>query len=168
MYYCQFPLSQASIVEYMTITDLVNHSDYVIEGDVLTIHAVRSGKNIYSVLRLDRAQVTINGESTVLDYKPSVRFIGGNYVMKDEDNDTETTIIQKLTGMPEFSIGERVVLFLKNNGTAKIPFVGLSQGVIRVSKNGLVNDNAGTPITRIEAMSLLKSFLVLSTNGKNL
>lgn len=148
--------AHATTIQYFSFAELVNHSDYVIEGNIESIHTIRSNNNIYSILTINNALVTTDGESIQLGYKPLIRFAGGDYVTRDEAANTETIVSQNVIGTPEFSTGEHVILFLQGNGREKIPFVGMSQGVLSVTQDGAIRDNNGNSIARIEGEEFIK------------
>ena len=62
--------------------------------------------------------------------------------------------VMKLVGTPEFSVGERSVVFSQGNGHQVVPLVGLWQGMYRVvfdAERGIetVHDHAGQPMATL-------------------
>lgn len=58
-----------------------------------------------------------------------------------------------IAGVPTFTLGDRMVVFITGNETQAVPFVGMWQGVYRVVRNPdldeMMADHAGRPLTSL-------------------
>lgn len=121
--FVQVSLSSATTVFYQGMDDLVSGSDDVVTGVIKRIKSKLEGDGlIYTTMELKPAYVI--GEYGLEEQsKPiKVRFLGGEV----------EGMAAEVHGMPKFSEGDEVVLFLTANGVSPIPFRGFYQGVFSV------------------------------------
>ncbi len=106
----------ASLALFQDVKDLVERSDRVLVGEVLSVDAAwdKDHKRIYSSIELQVAEMwkgAMPPASTLKIVQP-----GGSV------GDIE----MRVHGMPSFTAGERAVLFLRGSDTAAV--VGMAQG----------------------------------------
>lgn len=62
----------------------------------------------------------------------------------------------QIAGVPQFILGDRMVVFIVGNETQAVPFVGMWQGVYRVVREAdteIMADHAGRPLTALPQRS---------------
>jgi hypothetical protein len=124
-------------------------ADLVVEGWVAGVEARRdSNGEIYTYVMLEGIEV-IHG--THLESTLELRFSGGE--LEGERS--------HVVGMPTFSVGERVLLFVRGNGSEMCPIVGWHQGSFRVAadpKTGAeyLTDAAGHPVVELARGSVIR------------
>ena len=69
--------------------------------------------------------------------------------------------VQQVIGAPKFQPGERVVLFIRDNGETIVPFVGWTQGVFRIvqdqeSGTNVISDHDGNRILGVHGATVRK------------
>lgn len=140
--------SSATTLLAKNFHDIVDESDAVVAGTVTGIQSVRAPSgDIYSFVRLESLEL-IDGEYT----EPAFTFqiYGGR--VDDE--------MQAAQGAPEFVSGERVILFVKQNGSWLVPFVGWNQDVFRVVKDksgkSRVLDGWGAPVIAVQGANIVR------------
>ena len=106
--------------------DLVAKSDHVVIADVADISAeiTPDETKIYTYVTLESVIPIVGPE--ILDGTMTLRFSGGHVGQYHSS----------YLGMPEFEVGERLMLFVHLNGTAMCPIVGWTQGCFRVEDDG--------------------------------
>lgn len=149
--------SSATTLLAKNFYDIVDESDAVVVGTVSGIQAVKAPSgDIYSFVSLESLEI-IDGEYT----EPAFTFqmFGGR--VDDE--------MQAAQGAPEFVSGERVILFVKQNGSWLVPFVGWNQGVFRVVKDkagvSRVLDGWGGPVVAIQGANIVRGVPAESAHG---
>lgn len=111
--------ARASVVLALDLDDLVGQSDEIVVAEVLGQAASWSGRRIVTDVRL-RVEETLHGRSSVAS-TIVVRRLGGNV----------GDVGMRVEGEPSFSVGERVLLFLRRT-SAGLRVVGMSQGAMRL------------------------------------
>lgn len=133
------PLNQAipSSSHPRSFCDLVAESELVFEGEVLAIDSresdVESSEDIalphtFVTLRLDHVLVGTQAAGSTI----TLRFIGGPT--------SDGKRILRVSGIPQFRIGERNLLFVRDNGATMCPLVGWEDGRSRVVGNALSDE----------------------------
>lgn len=153
---CLNSISGESYVLPKSFGDLVREADLILEGTVGEKRSewAEDRSTIYTFITLFDIEV-IDGayEGTTF----TLRMDGG------EVEDAGRMKGLKIPGTPEFSVGERVVLFVKDNTWDVCPLVGWGQGVLKVKKdpvNGktkFFSSQNGNEIVGVDGDSLLES-----------
>jgi hypothetical protein len=141
----------ASGGERVPFEDLLTRSQLIFQGVVTAIEFRNSDPALDGGRKLPHTFVTFAVERT-LKSRPqdgdrvTLRFVGG------PDGEGRTL---EVSGVPDFSIGDREILFVAGNGTSLCPLVGWEQGRLRVVR-GEVYDHFGrevfvTPSGRLAA-----------------
>ncbi len=118
----------ATTVLYQSFDDLVENSGGIISGTVSEINYRKKKDDIYTYVTL--REITVY--SGLYDDKEfTFRMLGGTI-----GNRTLGVI-----GSPKFSVDEKVILFISQNGTRTVPIVGWEQGLFKVKTNKLNNEN---------------------------
>lgn len=138
------PPAGATVVAPVTLAEMTARAELVVKGWVTDVEARRDpdGSGAATWVTLDGVEVLHGSHmGSVLE----LRFAGGE-VDGQRDN---------IEGMPEFSIGERVLLFVAGNGTVLCPIVGWQQGVFRIvsdSRSGseYLTDAEGNAVAGID------------------
>src|SRR5690606_38340477 len=108
--------------------DLVDKADGVIKGTVTAIHTgLDEHDQISTWVTLGELEV-IQGSYDESDTY-TLKLCGGSYK-------TRRSVCH---GTPEFTEGESVVTFVRDNGEADVPFVGGPQGLLRLTDEGITN-----------------------------
>jgi hypothetical protein len=117
--------SQATTVLPLNLQKLVDISSSVIVGHVVNVHTEGQLKprKIETVIQIEVDECLIG------PCKPTLilRQLGGMYDFIDG------RFTQSVPGMPQYKIGERVVLFLEETDTKRLVVTGLAQGKFSVS-----------------------------------
>lgn len=145
--------SSATTLVYKSFNDLMKESDGVIAGHVVSVNSQYSAnKEIYTFITLDQLDVLSGsyGESTL-----TIRVKGGQV-----GND-----ISHIVGSPEFTEGEKVVLFINGNGQNMVPLTGWTQGVFRVSQDPataqeVLKDSDGNRVVGLQNGQVLRDMSV--------
>lgn len=134
------PRSSATVLLPKSMDDLVNESTGIVIGTVTKVASAYSKeREIYTFIVLKNLVVC---HGVYKHHELVIRQIGGRV-----DND-----VAYVDGAPVFCEGDRVLMFLKNNGASKVPFVGWSQGVFFIKKSmdtgeEIVADSEGNEVT---------------------
>lgn len=131
----------ATTVLEKNFTDLVQEADTIVVGTVTTIESVIEQDTPFTrvtftdldILKGDPHQEVV-----------TVEMLGGP---------TPDGLRLQIAGVPEFTLGDRVVVFITGNETQAVPFVGMWQGVYRVMQDPDHGDtmatHAGRPLTSL-------------------
>ena len=149
--------SKATTVVYQNFDSLVKKSDLVIAGKVVEVEYLPHSKydsRIFTTLVISNASV-LNGDGENHQSENfTIRYEGG-VVDVYEEGKLVGYVKHGIEGMPSFSVNEEVILFIGPNGNSGIPFVGMNQGVFRVSKDGNMLDANNEVIAGLEEGDLL-------------
>lgn len=113
---------QATTVLHQAFPDLVQKAETIVVGTVSTIHTEwdAARETPYTLVTFTDLDVRKgNPHPTAL----TLQFVGGPA--------PDSTVLQ-IAGVPEFHLGDRLVLFVAGNRHYAVPLVGLWQGVYRV------------------------------------
>ncbi len=126
--------------------ELVASADAVFTGDVLGVRGQWEGeganRRIFSSVTFEVLRV-MKGKATT---PYTLRMLGG----------TVGTRTLEVSDVPKFATGDRVVVFVKDNGIQFFPAVGVMHGVYRLTRPGSsatpekVLDHAGRPLLAVE------------------
>lgn len=119
------PSAQGSIVQALSLEELVEHADCIALGRVLFSESFQyPGGEIGTWYRI-QVQQDIGGNAP--DTEVIVETLGGRV----------GNLAMQVEGEPSFSVGERVIVFLSGGGPyAAFRAVGMGQGVMRVRNEG--------------------------------
>ena len=128
--------SPASTVEPKSLPELASAAELVFEGEV-----VRVAHRVSTVIdeadaKLPHTFVTFSIKRVLKGHTQdptsiTLRFMGGS------NGEGKTLIV---SGVPEFQVGDRDILFVKGNGKSLCPLVGSDQGRLRVVRGQVYND----------------------------
>lgn len=140
---------QATTVLYVDLNQLTQESEGIVIGTVAKTESTYGfNKSIYTFVtfnNLEEVKGRVKGPELTL------RLEGGRV---DKD-------ILEIDGSPRFQNGERVMLFVRGNGKAKVPLVGWTQGVFKIVKDDIsgadiVEDYDGNKLLGISGKDLVK------------
>lgn len=133
----------ATVLPYKNLDTLIEESDGIIVGTVRAVEShLEPSKDIYTFVKLDQLEVLHgNYHQRTL----TLRLMGGQ--VQNESLHVE--------GSPEFSQNDRVILFVRNNGSEIVPLVGWTQGVLRIVKDPatgreVIHDHDGNRVVGVK------------------
>jgi hypothetical protein len=147
--------SSATTLVYKSFDDLMKEADAVVAGHVVSVDSqYNANREIYTFVTLDQVEV-LSGNYT--DSTLTIRLKGGKV-----QND-----ISHVIGSPEFTEGERVILFVNGNGRYMVPLVGWTQGVFRIQQDpatslDVVKDADGNRVVGVQNGHVLRDLVVPS------
>ena len=147
--------SSATTLFYKSFNDLMKEADGVVSGHVVSVNSqYNANKEIYTFVTLDQLEVL---SGSYQDSTLTIRLKGGKV-----END-----ISHVIGSPEFTEGERVILFLNGNGKNMVPLVGWTQGVFRIQQDAttsldVVKDADGNRVVGVQNGQVLRDEVVPS------
>ncbi|TKB44712.1 hypothetical protein [Thalassotalea mangrovi] len=156
--YCSF--ANATALKYRSLTQLANAADAIMIASVDAISSQRMANGaIVSFVTL----ADLNLIRGTYDQEQLTLVIHGGEV---------DGLVQRIQGVPQFSITQQVILFLQGNGERMVPISGWGQGMFIIN-NGLIYDYQGNPVTsinndRITINRLKPADVVLVNAPKNL
>ena len=134
----------ATTVLSLSFASLVQEAEVIAVGTVTAIETAWDGDNNvpHTFVTFSNLEV-LKGEAAQTEL--TLRFLGGP---------TPTGDIMQIAGVPQFTQGERSVIFCVGNHHQAVPLVGLWQGVYRVvfdTERGVdtLHDHAGQPLTAL-------------------
>lgn len=138
-------LDASSVID-VDFDQLSRASDKVVAGEVVGIVADRDTNGyIYSTVTV-RVAEAVPQQLVGTDY--TFRMVGGEL-------DDASTFIQ---GMPRFTVGDGVVLFLNENPDGVLgPTVGLWQGVFFVDDESSISDHERQLVTGVQGSRLMRA-----------
>ena len=131
-----------------SLDDLLAESDGIVVGTVSDVKArYVKDREIHTFVTLIDLEI-VHG-----------RYDAPRLILQLKGGEIDGDVLE-IQGSPRFAPKDRVVLFLKDNGQAMVPFVGWAQGVFRVfydEKTGTerVKDHEGHQVMRVEGGELL-------------
>lgn len=115
-------LASATTLMYKGLNELVNEADGILAGCVIGVESYYDeGNDISTLIYVDVLDV-IAGKYDIRKKEP--------FVVKQKGGKIDNKVYH-IDGSPEFIEGDKVVLFLKDNGKSRVPFVGWDQGVYK-------------------------------------
>ena len=134
------PAAQATSVNAPTFDDLVTRADCIVTADVTGLCSEWTGesanRHIVTFVTLNVLRTLKGGVAAPL----ILRVFGG----------TVGTDTMTVADAPTFRVGERQVLFVRDNGRRFIPLVGIMYGQYRVGDADRITDHAGRPLLSVE------------------
>jgi hypothetical protein len=126
--------------------ELVSRAEMIFQGSVTGVRSEWTGEGAqrhimsYVTLKVEDA-IKGNPGSTV-----TLRMLGG----------TVGGETMEVTDAPKFTVGDRDILFVENNGTQFVPLVGIMHGRFRVKKDATgqeaVFTNEGSPLSDVSKL----------------
>ncbi|GBD26010.1 hypothetical protein HRbin30_01337 [bacterium HR30] len=114
--------ARALVVVERDFRDLVERAEVILEGTVSGVEEVPDATGIQRTLvaltDLEVHKGTVSGPKFALDV------VGG----------TKNGFRSQVLDLPSFTLGDRVILFVRGNGQAVFPVVGVHQGYFRVER----------------------------------
>jgi len=134
----------ATTVLKTNFNTMIDQAELIIDGEVIDIYSEWSDNRttIHTYVTLGSLQV-IHGD--VAGATVTLQFMGGQ--VGDD--------IIAIPGSPTFDVGDREVLFVRNNGAALSPIVGFYQGRFQVIDD-VMHDHADNPIMDVQDNTLVK------------
>ena len=135
------PPAWATTVLEKDFADLVHEADIIVVGTVAALeHASEQGQPVTLVTftDLDVQKGTVESDEF------TVQVLGGT-------NAEGMTF--RIAGVPEFTLGARMIVFVVGNEIQAVPFVGMWQGVFQVVRDAMgqetVTTHDGRPLTAL-------------------
>ena len=123
------PQVEAGILDSKTVQDLVKEADLILVGTVTHKESVRAEdrSTIYTFVTLS-SLVVLDGQHD----EPT-------FTLRMEGGEVEDGALKKkgmrISGIPDLTIDERVVAFIKNNTQELCPLVGCKEGLLYLKKD---------------------------------
>jgi len=143
-------IAHATSVIEVTFTDLVAQAEVIAVGTVTDISEKWDGEKKAPLTLVTFANLTVVKGSPSSSF--TLEFLGGKM---------PNGLVMTIPGVPQFTVGEKAVVFCAGNGRDFCPLVGIWQGVLRVAtdpQRGIetVSDNFRVPIVKIEDGKFVK------------
>jgi len=154
------PASQATTVLVQAFTDLVHQADVIAVGTVTGIQERWDVARQAPFTLVTFSNLTVvKGEAD--DQNLTLEFLGG---------DTPDGMRLAVDGVPQFTVGEKTVVFSAGNYRDFCPLVGVWQGLLRVAfdpQRGTetVSDNFHVPIVSVQEGKFLKQEAQVPAQG---
>src|SRR5262245_14997436 len=144
--------AQATTVLEQTFPDLVHNAEVIVVGTVTGVQERWDATRQAPFTDVTLANVTVV-KGTLEDTTLTLEFLGGH---------APDGTVFSIAGVPQFTVGEKTVVFSAGNHRNFCPLVGLWQGRLRVSfdpQRGVetVSDNFHTPIVGVQSGIFLKA-----------
>lgn len=135
-------LAGATTVLKKSFPNLVHEADTIAVGTVTATATEQKQDVPYTLVTFTNLDI-LKGDDTLTEL--TLRILGG----PGEDG-----LILNIAGVPEFALGDRMVVFVVGNETQAVPFVGMWQGVYRVTfdpERGTetIATHTGAPLTTL-------------------
>jgi len=142
--------TQATSVTELTFNDLVSQADVIAVGTVTEI------REQYDEAK--KAPLTLVTVANLTTLKGSP---GNSFTLEFLGGKMPNGLVMTIPGVPQFTVGEKIVVFCAGNRRDFCPLVGIWQGVLRVMtdpQRGIetVSDNFHVPIIKIQDGALVK------------
>lgn len=136
----------ATTVLEQSFPDLVRGADTILVGTVTAIETDQERDVPFMLVTFAELEVV---KGTHQEDEFTVQVMGGP---------TPDGLRFHIAGVPEFHLGDRMVVFVVGNETQAVPFVGMWQGVYRVvwdteTDTQIMTDHAGRPLTALPQRS---------------
>jgi len=140
--------AHATTVLPVTLAEMTAAADLVVEGWVAQVEPREEPAGIFTHVTLEGLRV-IHG--THMAPTLELRFAGGEV----------NGVGERIAGMPTFAVGERVLLFVRGNGSELCPLVGWQQGrfdVVHDAATGgdSLTDGHGHPVIGVDAQEAVR------------
>ena len=120
------PSHAVSVME-RSFDDLISRADEVLYGKVTYIYSETSEKRIFTYIRFSEI-ITVKGQiSDAGGEEYLLRMAGGKHGNRFE----------VYPGIPQFEVGKRYIIFVRDNNKVMFPLVGLKQGIFNTRYNTL-------------------------------
>ena len=140
--------ASATTVLHKDVDQLVQEADGIVIGTVRgTESRYGPGQDIYTFVSVDQVEL-LKG-----------RYHQSSLTLRLEGGQVGNDILD-IEGSPHFSSGDKVILFVKGNGKQMVPFVGWTQGVLRIKpdETGVeeITDHEGNRVLGLKEGKLIK------------
>ena len=137
------PARATSVLEY-SFSALVQTAEVIAVGTVTPIQTTWDARHNLPHTRVTFADLEVL-KGAVAQPELTLQFLGGP---------TPDGGHMEIAGMPQFTEGERNVIFYAGNHRRAVPLVGIWQGVYRVVRDpaqgvDIIHDHAGRPVTAL-------------------
>ena len=134
----------ATTVLEKDFTALVQEADTIAVGTVTAIEAAQEYETPVTLVTFSDLDI-LKGDAHQEEL--TVQILGGP---------APSGMRLHVAGVPDFHLGDRMVVFIAGNETQAVPFVGMWQGVYRVVREAdteIMADHAGRPLTTLPQRS---------------
>ena len=138
---CVTPSHAVSVME-RSFDDLISRADEVLYGKVTYIYSEPSEKRIFTYIRF----------SEIITVKGQVNDAGGEEYLLRMAGGKHGNRFEVYPGVPQFEVGKRYVIFVRDNNKVMFPLVGLKQGIFDTRYNTLSQQQEITPGKHTSAM----------------
>ncbi len=116
--------AQGSIVQALDLSELVAQSDRIVVGRVVFARAFQRGDGTIATRYRVEVERELRGDAPTRDEEPEVviQVLGGQI----------GNLGMRVEGEPQFSVGERAVIFMREGTELAFRPVGMAQGVMRI------------------------------------
>ncbi|MCY4388352.1 MAG: hypothetical protein OXC18_14770 [Desulfurellaceae bacterium] len=130
----------ATTVLEKSFPDLVQEADTIVVGTVTAIETEQGGEVPFTLVTFGALDIVKGSHQ---EDELTVSVMGGP---------APDGMRLHIAGVPDFHLGDRMVVFIVGNETHAVPFVGMWQGVYRVVRDvetdtEVMADHAGRPLT---------------------
>ena len=138
--WCTVPVWATTVLE-KDFTELVQEADTIVVGTVTAIEAAQEHGTPVTLVTFSDLDI-LKGDPHQEEL--TVQVLGGP---------ASDGMRFQIVGVPEFHLGDRMVVFIVGNETQAVPFVGMWQGVYRVvqhpDQGNVMADHTGQPLTAL-------------------
>lgn len=130
------PLASASTLDRVSALDRIQKADMIFEGVVAAIEYRSSDVSAPGQVSLPHTFVTYSIRHTFKGQSVA----GNTLTLRMQGGPDDRGRTMKVSGVPEFRVGDRDILFVQGNGSSICPLVGWEQGRFRVVRDSIFND----------------------------
>jgi len=142
-----FSIAQATTVLYRDFNQLVDNSDHAMGGTIAAIDYIETDNGeAYTTLTFDNAYTVGAGGMRGLVEPAKIRFRGGKTNLYDKEGNVNGYDLMEIAGTPKFNVGEKMLMFVKDNGKSVMPIYGFGQGLYRVDDSEYIRNSHGYTI----------------------
>lgn len=149
--------AQATTVLYKNFEELVDDSDYIVGGTVAETKSTKhQNGEIFTVVTLQESFLVSEAGTDNANKPVKIRFKGGSVPVLDDNGESVGVEGVHAHGAPEFELGQKVILFVSNNGVADMPIYGWKQGLFYVNENDEITDADGLPVVGFDGANIVR------------
>ena len=156
LFFCN---ANATTVLYQDFNQLIDNSQHVVVGKVKKVKVKKAKKDgeIYTTILLQNAYTVESGGPEPLNSTVKIRFKGGQIEIKDKNGKGIGTEGYELVGAPKLEEGDKVLLFVENNGVADMPIYGWGQGVFKIDDSESIKDVRNNPVVGFDGADIISN-----------
>lgn len=157
-----FTQANATTVLYQNFNQLVDGSDHVVSGTVTDKQYQAAGDDVYTVITLTSASIIEQTGQRTIDQPILLRHYGGETISPDGKSIEGLS----MSGTPELSVGQTVLLFVKDNGISHMPFSGWGQGVFVIHEDKSISNIEKNAVVSMQGANILFSSDIKNMYGQ--